>query len=42
MYIVIEFNFVGTSIDYINLAKTKLHIKYKIVKEDGTAIKDHK
>ena len=37
---VIEFNIPGTSADYINLAKSKLHIKYKISKEHGIALKD--
>ena len=40
---VIEFNIPGTSTDYVNLSKTKLHIKYVITKENGdviSAVKD--
>ena len=32
---VIEFNIPGTSVDYINLAKTRLHVKYIITDEKG-------
>ena len=38
----IEFNIPGTSMDYVNLAKTKLHINYSIAKEDGSPIKDER
>ena len=34
----IEFNVPGTATDYINLKKSKLHIKAKVTKEDGTVI----
>ena len=37
---IIEFNIPGNSLDYINLAKTKLHLKYIITKENGDAIID--
>ena len=35
---VIEFNIPGTSVDYINLAKTRLHVKYIITDEKGVPI----
>ena len=38
----IEFYIPGTSMDYVNLAKTKLHINYSITKEDGSPIKDER
>ena len=38
----IEFNIPGTSVDYINLSKSKIHIKYVITKENGDAIKDER
>ena len=34
----IEFNIPGTSMDYIDLRKTKLYLQFKITKEDGTDI----
>ena len=37
----IEFNIPGTSIDYINLSKRKLYIKYVITKENGDPICDY-
>ena len=37
---VIEFNIPGTSVDYINLAKTRLHVKYIITDEKGVPIHD--
>ena len=39
---VIEFNIPGTSVDYINLSKTKLHVKYKITDENGDPIVDQR
>ena len=38
----IEFNIPGTSVDYLNLSKTKLHIKYVITKENGDPICDER
>ena len=38
----IEFNIPGTFLDYINLAKTKLVVKYCITHEDGSPIKDER
>ena len=35
---VIEFNIPGTSVDYIKLAKTRLHVKYIITDEKGVPI----
>ena len=35
---VIEFNIPGNSVDYINLAKTRLHVKYIITDEKGVPI----
>ena len=35
---VIEFNIPGTSVDYINLLKTRLHVKYRITDENGEPI----
>ena len=37
---VIEFNIPGTSLDYINLAKTQLNISYKLTYADGTPVQD--
>ena len=37
---VIEFNIPGTSVDYINLAKTRLHLKYIITDEKGVPVND--
>ena len=37
---VIEFNIPGTSVDYINLPKTRLHVKYIITDEKGVPIRD--
>ena len=37
---VIEFNVPGTSVDYISLGKSRLHIKYIITDEEGNKIKD--
>ena len=37
---VIEFNIPGTSVDYINLGKTRLHVKYIITDEKGVPIHD--
>ena len=34
----IEFNVPGTATDYINLKKSKLHVKAKVTKADGTTI----
>ena len=34
----IEFNVPGTSNDYIDLAKTRLHVKLRILRTDGTPI----
>ena len=34
----IEFNVPGTATDYINLKKSKLHVKAKVTKENGTVI----
>ena len=34
----IEFNVPGMATDYINLKKSKLHVKSKITKEDGTVV----
>ena len=36
---VIEFSVPGTSVDYISLGKSKLHIKYIITDEEGDKIK---
>ena len=38
----IEFSIPGTSVDYINLSKTKLHIKYVITRENGDPIHDER
>ncbi|XP_041364399.1 uncharacterized protein F54H12.2-like [Gigantopelta aegis] len=39
----VEFNVYGQGIDYIDLKRTKLHVKAKIVKADGSAlVKDEK
>ena len=38
----IGFYIPGTSIDYINLSKTKLHIKYVRTKENGDPIRDER
>lgn len=38
----IEFNIPGTSLDYINLAKTRLKVTYCITKENGDPIKDER
>ena len=38
----IEFNIPGTSLDYINLAKTKLVVNYCITNVDGSPIKDER
>ena len=38
----IEFNIPGTSLDYINLAKTKLKLTYSLTKENGDPIKDER
>ena len=38
----IEFNIPGTSLDYINLAKTRLQVTYVITKADGTPIVDER
>ena len=38
----IEFNIPGTSVDYINLSKTKLHITYVITRENGDPIHDER
>ena len=32
---IIEFNIPGTSLDYINLAKSKIHVTYAITGPDG-------
>ena len=37
---VIEFNIPGNSLDYINLSKTKLHLKCVITRENGDSIID--
>ena len=37
---VIEFNIPGTSLDYINLAKSRLNISYKLTHSDGTPVQD--
>ena len=34
----IEFNIPGTSLDYINLAKTRLQVTYVLTKADGSPI----
>ena len=39
---VIEFNIPGTSVHYINLAKTRLHVKYIITDEKGVPVNDKK
>ena len=39
---VIEFSVPGTSVDYISLGNSKLHIKYVITDEDGDKIKDER
>ena len=36
----IEFNVPGTATDYINLQKSRLHIKAKVVKADGSPVTD--
>ena len=38
----IEFNIPGTSLDYINLAKTRLQVTYILTTEDGNPIKDER
>ena len=38
----IEFNIPGTSLDYINLAKTRLQVTYVLTTEDGNPIKDER
>ena len=37
---IIEFNIPGISMDYINLAKSKIHVTYVITGPDGEKIKD--
>lgn len=37
---VIEFSLPGTGTEYINLKKSRLHVKAKILKPDGTAVAD--
>ena len=37
---VIEFNIPGTSLDYINLAKSRLNISYKLTHSDGAPVQD--
>ena len=32
----IEFNIAGTSLEYIDLSKTRLHVKTRILKKDGS------
>ena len=39
---VVEFNIPGTSVDYINLSKIKLHIKYVNTDENGDSIVDQR
>ena len=39
---IIEFTVPGTSVDYISLRKSKLHIKYVITDEEGDKIKDER
>ena len=39
---IIEFNIPGTSLDYINLAKSKIHVTYVITGPDGEKIKDER
>ena len=39
---IIEFNIPGTSMDYINLAKSKIHVTYVITGPDGEKIKDER
>ena len=39
---VIEFNVPGTSVDYIRLGKSRLHIKYIITDEEGKRINDER
>ena len=39
---IIEFNIPGTSMDYINLAKSKLHVTYVITGPNGEKIKDER
>ena len=39
---IIEFNIPGTSMDYINLAKSRIHISYVITGPDGEKIKDER
>ena len=39
---VIEFNVPGTSVDYISLGKSRLHIKYVITDEEGKKISDER
>ena len=34
----IEFNVLETATDYINLKKSKLHVKAKVIQADGTTI----
>ena len=37
----VEFNLPGTATDYINLKKSKLHVKAKVTLADGTTISAH-
>ena len=39
---VIEFNVPGTSVDYISLGKSKLHIKYMLTDEQGKKVSDER
>ena len=39
---IIEFNIPATSMDYINLAKSKIHVTYVITGPDGEKIKDER
>ena len=39
---VIEFNVPGTSVDYISLGKSKLHIKYVLTDEEGKKVSDER
>ena len=39
---VIEFNIPGTSVDYVNLAKTKLQVSHAITHADGSPIVDNR
>ena len=36
----VKFSIPGTSLDYINLAKTRLQVTYVLTTEDGSPIKD--